>query len=1152
MADFVHLHVHSEYSLLDGACRIGDLVEAAAEAGQSAVALTDHGVMYGAIQFYQAAKKKGIKPIIGCEVYVAPRGRADKVRELDGDYHHLILLCENEQGYRNLCRMVSLGFTEGFYVKPRVDRELLGQYHEGLIALSACLAGSVPQLLLAEKYEQAKAEALAMRDLFGENNYYLELQDHGLDEEKRVMAGLMKIAAETGIPTVCTNDVHYLKKSDAAVQKVLVCIQTNTTVMQKSPLSFPTDEFYLKSAEEMAALFPKEAIENTVRIAERCYVNFEFGKIKLPVYDIGDRDHAAYFREKCFEGLYSRYGEHPDPAVTERLEYELSVIEKMGYVDYYLIVQDYVNYAKNHGIPVGPGRGSGAGSLAAYCIGITAIDPIRYHLLFERFLNPERVSMPDFDVDFCYIRRQEVIDYVIEKYGYDHVAQIVTFGTMAARGAIRDVGRALALPYSLCDRVAKMVPPALDMTLDKALAESKDLKAAYEESMQIRDLIDTARKVEGMPRHASTHAAGVVIADRPVSDYVPLATNDGAVVTQYTMTTLDELGLLKMDFLGLRNLTVIADTEAMLREQDPAFSIEKIPENDPATMKMMGQGLTEGVFQFESGGMKNVLQRFRPERMEDLIAILSLYRPGPMDSIPKYIYNHAHPDRIRYDTPLLEPILAETYGCIVYQEQVMQIFRSLAGYSLGRADIVRRAMSKKKHEVMAKERTAFIEGEEGENGCVGCVKNGVPRAVAEKIFDEMSAFSSYAFNKSHAAAYAVVSYRTAYLKCHAPKEYLAALLTSVLDSTAKVTQYIAECTRLGIAVLPPSVNESRAGFVAAPDGIRFGLLGVRNLGTALIDLLLAERERNGPFASLPDFCERLYGQQLNRRAAESLIKCGALDGLGANRRQMLQTVDEVMRDVDGRKRQLASGQMDLFGLADIAPAVSEPVALPPVEEIPLAEKLNFEKEITGIYLSGHPMDAYESYARSVGAVRSTDLADPEKNAVLDGKQVTVVGVCLELRKKVTKSQAMMGFLTMEDRYGDFTVLLFPATLQRFEAQIETGKVLEITGKVSVKESGEAEILCERLGEAGKTAAKPPEQPPGKLCLRVPSQDSPAAAEALALAGQYPGACPVLLYCEDTARYLTANRVKVTPSDELIDGLTVLLGTKNVKFLPNRP
>lgn len=1153
MSDFVHLHLHSEYSLLDGACRIDDLVDAVAARGQSAVAITDHGVMYGAVSFYKAAKKKGIKPIIGCEVYVAPRARTDKVRELDSDYHHLVLLCQNEQGYKNLCHMVSLGFTEGFYNKPRVDNPLIEAHHEGLIALSACLAGAVPQLLMAGKYEEAKEEALRMQRVFGAGNYYLELQDHGIEEEKRVMAGLMKISAETGIPLVCTNDVHYLEKSDAAVQKVLICVQTNTTVMQGSPLAFPTEEFYLKSYDEMAALFPIEAVENTVKIAERCNLDFEFGHIKLPVFDIGDQDHFTFFRDRCYEGLYRLYGQTPDSSVTDRLEYELSVIHKMGYVDYYLIVQDYVNYAKSHGIPVGPGRGSGAGSLAAYCIGITAIDPIRYHLLFERFLNPERVSMPDFDVDFCYIRRQEVIDYVIQKYGYDHVAQIVTFGTMAARGAVRDVGRALALPYSLCDRVAKTIPMALDMTLDKAMAESKDLKALYEESLQVKELIDTARKVEGMPRHASTHAAGVVIADRPVSEYVPLATNDGAVVTQYTMTTLDELGLLKMDFLGLRNLTVIADTEAMIREQEPAFDIQKIPENDPKTMHMMGQGLTEGVFQFESGGMKAVLQKFHPERIEDLIAILSLYRPGPMDSIPKYISNHAHPERIRYATPLLEPILAETYGCIVYQEQVMQIFRSLAGYSLGRADIVRRAMSKKKHDVMARERTAFIEGEEGENGCVGCIKNGVPREVAEQIFDDMSTFSSYAFNKSHAAAYAVVSYRTAYLKCHYPKEYLAALLTSVLDSTAKVTEYIAECVRLGIRVLPPSVNESRSGFFATPEGIRFGLLGVRNLGAGLIDQLIAERESGGAYLSMPDFCERLYGQHCNRRAVESLIKCGAFDGLSANRRQMLQTVDEVMKDVDNRKRRQASGQMDLFGLAEIGEPAREPIALPPVEEIPLAEKLNFEKEITGIYISGHPMDAFEPYARSIGAKLSTDFADPEQSAVLDGKSVTVVGVCLELRKRVTKSQSMMGILTVEDRYGTVSVLLFPKMLERFESKIEAGKILRVSGRVSVKEGGEAELLADGVEvleeKALPNAAKAPKSE--KLVLRVPSRNDEKTERSLALAEAYPGSCPLLLFCQDTGKYFSVNHRSVTPSEELLDGLWMILGPENVKYLSDR-
>ena len=1158
MRDFVHLHVHSEYSLLDGACRIDELCDAAIKKGQSAVAVTDHGVMYGAVSFYKTALKKGIKPIIGCEVYLAPRSRTDKQREFDSEYRHLVLLCENNQGYKNLIKMVSLGFTEGFYNKPRIDKELLKRYHNGIIALSACLAGEIPKLLTAGKYEEAKAAAIEMRDIFGEGNYFLELQDHGIEEQKKVNAGLMRISSETGIPLVATNDVHYIEKADSRVQRVLVCVQTNTTVMDKSPLEFPTDEFYLKTGDEMADLFPEEALENTVKIAERCNVTFEFGKIKLPVFDIGDRNHADYFRELCFKGLYERYGQAPEKQVTDRLEYELSVIEKMGYVDYYLIVQDFVNYAKRKGIPVGPGRGSGAGSLAAYCIGITGIDPIKFNLLFERFLNPERVSMPDFDIDFCYIRRQEVIDYVVEKYGADHVAQIVTFGTMAARGAVRDVGRALAMPYALCDRIAKTIPNAIGMTIDKALEESKDLKNFYEESMQVKELIDTARKVEGMPRHASTHAAGVVISDKPVYDYVPLATNDGAVVTQYTMTLLDELGLLKMDFLGLRNLTVIDDTVKAIKETDPTFSIENIPENDKETMKMMGEGYTEGVFQFESAGMKNVLKRFHPEKIEDLVAILSLYRPGPMDSIPTYIYNHNHKNAVKYDTPLLEPILSETYGCVVYQEQVMQIFRSLAGYSLGRADIVRRAMSKKKHDVMARERTAFIFGEEGENGCIGCVKNGIPQKVAEKIFDELYQFSSYAFNKSHAAAYSVVSYRTAYLKCHYTKEYMAALLTSVLDSTSKVTEYIAECSRLKIAVLPPSVNESNAEFVATKDGIRFGLLGIRNLGLGVINQMLEERQK-GRFTSLADFADRLCSSGINRRAVESLIKCGAFDGLGINRRQMLQTVDEIMNQAELKRRQIASGQLNMFGFADIGMTEQKTVEIPNLEEIPLFEKLKFEKEITGIYISGHPLEDYDRYIRYNKAVMSNELSDYDIAKELDGKVVNIIGIVDDLKKKVTKSNSMLGFLTLEDRFGSVTVMLFNAMLEKFAPLLEEGKILKVTGRVNIRENGDnrnAEIICDNIVEIGEeeknftppTAQKSHDE---GLYIRVDSLESEEYASALEIIKNYSGEYSVKVVVNSTKRIEnSACKYKVSNSAELVDTLKILLGEKNVKFVAN--
>lgn len=1149
----MHLHTHTEYSLLDGACRIDELTAAAAAKGQTALAITDHGVMYGAVQFYKSAVKNGIKPIIGCEVYVAPRSRFSKAKTPEGDYHHLVLLCESNEGYSNLIKLVSLGFTEGFYGKPRVDAELLGKYSRGLIALSACLAGKLPRLLLSGSYEEALAAAVELRSVFGENNFYLELQDHGIPEQRRVNAGLMRISSETGIPLVCTNDVHYIEKADANIQKVLVCIQTNTTVGESSPLAFPTDEFYLKTADEMAALFPSEALENTVRIAERCSVSFEFGRIKLPVYDIGDRDHFAYFREKCFAGLYERYGSAPDGEVVKRLEYELDMINRMGYVDYYLIVQDFVNYAKSKGIPVGPGRGSGAGSLAAYCIGITGIDPIRFNLLFERFLNPERVSMPDFDIDFCYLRRQEVIDYVISKYGSDRVAQIVTFGTMAARAAVRDVGRALALPYSVCDKTAKLIPNAMGMTIERALKESPELKKEYESSMTVAELLDTAKKVEGMPRHASTHAAGVVISDRPVDEYVPLACNDGAVVTQYTMTALDELGLLKMDFLGLRNLTVIDDTVKSIRRTRPDFSIEEIPDNDPEVYKMVGEGLTEGVFQFESAGMKAVLKRFHPESIEDLTAILSLYRPGPMDSIPKYIYNHEHKSAVKYDAPQLEPILRETYGCIVYQEQVMQIFRALAGYSLGRADIVRRAMSKKKHDVMAKERNAFIFGESGENGCIGCINNGIPQKKAEKIFDELYAFSSYAFNKSHAAAYSVVSYRTAYLKCHYPAEYLAALLTSVLDSGAKVNEYIAECSRLGITLLPPSVNSSEASFVATEKGIRFGLLAVRNLGSALIEDIIRER-RVRPFSSLFDFCERITGQHLNRRAVESLIKCGALDGLGANRRQMLLSLDETVRITDAKKRRESSGQLDMF-FGEPDRGSERAPELPEVEELPRWELLRFEKETAGIYISGHPVQEFEAYAASVGAVTTAELS-----SLKDGAAVSIVGIVTAYKVKATKSGSSIGLLTLEDRYGAVTSVLFSRVGEKYSSLTEAGKIIRLDGKISIREQENertVELVAERLTELGEaekacgTTARTKSFEEA-LWVRVPSESSEEWRLSTELMSKYMGSFPVKLTVTESSRiYTCPNGLRVAPSEELIDSLRVLLGEKNVKLVRNK-
>lgn len=1141
---FAHLHLHTEYSLLDGCCRIDKLLDAVVARGQSAVAITDHGVMYGAIDFYKAAKSRGINPIIGCEVYVAPRSRFDKQKPFDSSYSHLVLLCENNEGYQNLIKLVSLGFTDGFYSKPRIDRELLERYHSGIIALSACLAGEIPTAILNGDYEKAVETALWYKNVFGENNFFLELQNHGLSEQQTVNAYIEKISRETGIPTVATNDVHYIEKDDAFMHKVLLCIQTGSKIGEPNALEFKTEEFYLKTEQEMRDAFPTmpDAVSNTQKIADRCHVEFEFGKIKLPFFDTNGQDHFELFKSKCYNGLYKNYGTNPDRVVVERLEYELSVINQMGYVDYYLIVWDFINYAKGEGIPVGPGRGSGAGSLAAYCIGITGVDPIKYNLLFERFLNPERVSMPDFDIDFCYVNRQKVIDYVINKYGADHVAQIVTFGTMAARAAVRDVGRAMDIPYSVCDKTAKLIPHTIGMTLEKALETSKELKNLYENDTQIKNLIDMAVKLEGMPRHASTHAAGVVISDRAVSDYVPLATNDEAIVTQYTMTALDELGLLKMDFLGLRNLTVIDDTQKEIRKFDPDFDIENIPLDDAETFKMMSDGFTDGVFQFESDGMKSVLRKFVPETLEDLIAIISLYRPGPMDSIPRYIHNRHNLQDIKYDTPLLEPILNVTYGCIVYQEQVMQIFRSLAGYSLGRADIVRRAMSKKKHDVMARERNAFIYGEKDKDGntlCDGAVNRGVDEKIAEKLFDEISAFSSYAFNKSHAAAYALVAYRTAYLKCHYPERYFAALLTSVLESSGKISQYTAECKRMGIKILPPSVNESYKNFTADGKNIRFGLLAVKNLGASLIENLIAERI-NGKYVSMYDFCKRNYNRNFNRRAVESLIKSGAMDGLEDNRRKMLYNIDKVLSVIEDTRRFSSENQLDLFGGND---DVSN-FELADIDEMPRAELLAMEKSATGMYLSGHPMKNYRSFAKSA---MFTPIINVSSKKIGDGKRISIVGVLGELSLKQSKNKNAIAYTTIEDCDAMVDVILFSATLAKYRNLLKSGSIVIVHGKISEREDRDVEIICESVEEVPPSAEST--EPIKTLYLRVDSISSPQFAKVCDILSKHSGETSVIIVCSDTnKRIMAPDRLKILPNSQLITQLSEVLGEKNVKLV----
>ena len=1146
--NFTHLHLHTEYSLLDGCCRIEQLIDRAAELGQSSLAITDHGVMYGVISFYKYALSKGVKPIIGCEVYVAPRSRFDKQKGPDSRYSHLVLLCENNEGYRNLIKLVSAGFTEGFYSKPRIDRELLKKHHGGIIALSACLAGEIPQLLLSGEYEKAKQTALWYREVFGENNYFLELQDHGIEEQKKVNPQIIRISEETGIGLVATNDVHYIKHDDFKMHKVLLCIQTGSKITEDNPIEFKTNEFYLKSADEMAELFKgvPEALTNTAKIAERCNVSFEFGKIKLPRFDIGDRDHFQYFKEKCLEGMRRIYGDNPDKTVTDRLDYELGVINRMGYVDYYLIVADFVNYAKSHGIPVGPGRGSGAASLAAYCIGITGIDPIKYDLYFERFLNPERVSMPDFDIDFCYVNRQKVIDYVIKKYGSDRVSQIVTFGTMAARAAIRDVGRAMDIPYAVCDKTAKLIPQSLGMTIERALSGSKELKGLYDNDPQIKELIDMALKLEGMPRHASTHAAGVVISDKPIAEYVPLAVNDEAVVTQYTMTALDELGLLKMDFLGLRNLTVIADTERFIRKNDPDFDIEKIPLDDGATYEMMGKGLTDGVFQFESDGMKNVLRQFGPRSIEDLTAILSLYRPGPMDSIPKYIHNRHHPEDVKYDTPLLKPILDVTYGCIVYQEQVMQVFRTLAGYSLGRADIVRRAMAKKKHAVMEREREFFIHGERDENGnvlCCGALANGVSEETANKIFDDMSSFSSYAFNKAHAAAYSFVAYRTAYLKRHYPSEYFAALMTSMMDSGSKIALYTADLKREGIKILPPSVNYSLAGFTPDGKNIRFGLMAVKNLGIGIIERLIKEREQNGLYTSMYDFCLRNYSREFNRKALEGLIKSGAMDGLGENRRQMLYNIDGVTAAVDSEKRFSAEGQLNLFE------EMGDTVKYEPqrVEEMPKEMLLSLEKEATGLYLSGHPLDGYAGYLSSAKLNKVADIA---AHKCRDGQRVSVAGLVSGFKVRQLKNTNLMGAGFVEGIDGSVPITVFAAALAEFRPLLTSGEPIIISGRISEREDRDTEIVVDRVEKIPESAKGiPVSKYKSGLYLKVRNTECGEFIKVKGVLERFHGNTPVFIYCTEQKKKLEApDRLKITPSEPLFTALGEILGSENVKFI----
>ena len=1151
---FVHLHLHTEFSLLDGACRIKQLAKRVKELGQSAVAITDHGVMYGAVDFYRACQAEGIKPIIGCEVYVAPRGRTrfQKVHEFDAESRHLVLLCRNQEGYRNLSYMVSQAFLEGFYIKPRIDMDLLREHCGGLIAMSACLAGEIPRLLMADEYEKAKEAALEMRELFGEDGYYLEMQDHGIPVQKKVNAGILRLHEETGIPLVATNDAHYIRKEDWETQDVLLCIQTGKTLDDPGRMKFQTQEFYVKSEEEMASLFPQhpEAIENTAKIAELCSVEFEFGKYHLPNFKLpeGWTDADAYFEKLCLDGFARRYPEGGQDKL-KQLHYEMGMIRKMGFVDYFLIVSDFIGFAKSSGIPVGPGRGSAAGSMVSYCLNITDIDPLKYQLYFERFLNPERVTMPDIDIDFCIRRRQEVMDYVARKYGADHVAQIVTFGTMAARASVRDVGRVMGIPYADVDAIAKQIPGGpgnLHITLEDALKLSKQLKESYDGDERIKKLIDTAMALEGMPRNASTHAAGVVITSKPVYEYVPLATNDGVPVTQYIMTTLEELGLLKMDFLGLRNLTILNDAVEMVRRSEPGFTLKDIPEGDRETYKMLSSGMTSGVFQLESSGMTGVCVSLKPQNIEDITALIALYRPGPMESIPRFIACKQDPAKVTYKHPLLEPILSVTYGCIVYQEQVIDIFRHLAGYSLGQADMIRRAMSKKKAKDVERERQFFIYGDP-ERGIAGCVKNGVSVEAAQSIYDEIYDFANYAFNKAHAAAYAVVAYQTAWFKCHHPREYMAALLTSVLDSSEKVAEYIAECREMKIPLLPPDINESQPDFSVSSGGIRFGLTALKGVGRAFMTGMLKERTEHGPFTDFMDFCERMFDQELNRRVLESLIKSGAFDSMGCRRSQLMQVYGQVLDGIAESRRRNVEGQLDLFGMGgqEEQNVVQPALVLPDIPEYSAAELMTMEKETTGLYLTGHPMDQYRELVRRRGAVPigsiMTDFAREEgPQEYRDGQRVMVAGIVAAYKTRTTRNNTLMAYVNLEDDTGGIELLCFSRVMDESGGYIRDNSALLVTGKISVRDEKEPQIMVDSirplsdLGEA--------DQQEQVLWLRLPSREDPRMRKVRLALSFFPGEQQAILYFEDCKKRV-GTRCQIAPS--LVKEMKERLGENNV-------
>ena len=1074
---FTHLHVHTEYSLLDGSSKIKELAARAKELGMSSLAITDHGVMYGVIDFYRAAKEVGIKPIIGCEIYVSPNSRFEKESGNSEDrYYHLVLLAENDKGYHNLMKIVSKGFTEGYYYKPRVDYEVLREFSEGIIALSACLAGEVQKFLSRNMYEEACKSALRYQEIFGKGNFFLELQDHGIDMQQRVNMDLLRMSRELSIDLVATNDVHYIYDTDYEAHDILLCIQTAKKVSDEDRMRYEGGQYYLKSEEEMRSLFPyaQEAVDNTAKIAERCNVEIEFGVRKLPKYQVPkkfwdseeEEGEASwrYLHYLCHKGLRERYGEET-PQLTERLDYELSVIKNMGFIDYFLIVWDFIDFAKRNGIIVGPGRGSAAGSIVAYTLAITDIDPLKYSLLFERFLNPERVSMPDIDIDFCFERRGEVIDYVVSKYGKDNVAQIVTFGTLAAKGVIRDVGRVLDMPYAQVDAIAKMVPKELNITIDKALQMNPLLRKEYEEDSQIRYLIDTAKKLEGLPRHASMHAAGVLISQKAVDEYVPLSrSSDGTITTQYVMTTLEELGLLKMDFLGLRTLTVIKNAVNLVeKNKGIAIDLNKIDYNDEKVLAYIGTGKTEGVFQIESAGMKSFMKELKPENLEDIVAGIALYRPGPMDFIPKYLRGKNNPDAISYDCPQLEPILKTTYGCIVYQEQVMQIVRDLAGYTLGRSDLLRRAMSKKKQAVMEKERQSFVYGNE-EEGVDGCIKRGIDEATANKIYDEMIDFAKYAFNKSHAAAYGVVSYQTAYLKYYHPVEFMASLLTSVIDNSSKVIDYVMSSKAMGIEILPPDINESERSFIAQGNSIRYGLSALKSIGKNVVDQIVEERNKRGNYKNLQEFLERMSDKDVSKRIVESLIKSGALDCFEGNRRQKMMIFGSVMDDINQSNKKMMAGQMSLFDIVSEDLKSDFQIKFPKVEEFSREELLAFEKEFIGLYVSGHPLEEYQDKWKKNITRTSRDfkLNDEDETIVIDGGKETIGGVISDVTVKITKKNTVMAFISIEDLYGVVEVMVFPKFYEKFRQIIQEDNKVFVSGRVSAGEEEDAKLICDNI------------------------------------------------------------------------------------------